>query len=230
MFKDNNCINYIMSKVFDIEHITKYLTIFKNKKKELNTFLKSYMEIINEDNLKPLFSQTTRYNQFPKNKYIVNNQLKNPLYKKNKDAWAPNNNIETLVKKIKIILNKITNSNYDKLVMEFNYIITNLYTITDIEEITKYIYNKILKDKEFHSIYFKLCKTIWYNKTTKYNIINIVKKNNNYYWEYKNCDIKYDKKFNTIDSLKNNINNTINFKNILIRIINNIIYNKDEYF
>jgi len=217
-----------MLKIYNINFIKSFLNLYKNKTDILNNFIESYNVIITNDNEKPLFSQTTRYNQFPKNKYLVT-QLKNPLYKKENNIWLSKNS-DSIKKKIKIILNKITKNNYDKLCIDFNNILKTVNNLDVINEINNYICNKLTNDKEFHYIYIKLCKNIWYNTNLKYNIIDIVKKKNLYYWGYKGKEINYDKHFEKVELLKNNINSTINFRNIFINIIKKKLLEKDILF
>jgi hypothetical protein len=217
-----------MLKIYNKNFIKSYLNLYIDKTDKLDNFIENYSVIITNDNEKPLFSQTTRYNQFPKNKYIIT-QLKNPLYNKEKNVWLSKNS-DSIKKKIKIILNKITKNNYDKLSVDFNNILNNINNISSIHEINNYICNKLTNDKEFHYIYIKLCKNIWYNNNIKYNIIDIVKKNNIYYWGYKGDNINYNKQYNSIELLKKNINTSINFRNIFINLIVNKLIQKDELF
>ena len=133
-----------MLKIYNINFIKSFLNLYKNKTDILNNFIESYNVIITNDNEKPLFSQTTRYNQFPKNKYLVT-QLKNPLYKKENNIWLSKNS-DSIKKKIKIILNKITKNNYDKLCIDFNNILKTVNNLDTINEINNYICNKLTND------------------------------------------------------------------------------------
>ena len=219
-----------MSILININDIKKYINIFNKKCNKLNNFLKSYEVIVSEDNVKPIFSQTTRYNQFPKNKYSYSNKP-NPLFNINNNAWIPTKNEnECFLKKIKIILNKITPNNFDKIIINFIEIINKINDIDNIKEINKILILKIIKDKEFHNMYFKLCKTIWNNDTLRYNIIKIYKKTNKYYWQYNGKENDFIQPFNIIDTIKSNINSTINFKKMLITDLLFEINNKNIYF
>ena len=219
--------------VYQPDFILNHLSLFINKNNNLIKFLRKYDEIIKLDKKKPLFSLTDRYNTFPKQHKFERLPDKNFL-KKGDHAWCPTTNNNNMVKIIKGILNKITDKNYKELSNELllNLLKFNMYDMFDV--LIKEILEKCIYDNKYHYIYINLCKMIWNNKEIYYNITTISKLDDKYYWN-KNVEIKNTKlygAFNSIEDVKKNIIETLNFKDNLINYfckeytIKNILFNE----
>ena len=186
------------------------------KIEELNDFVTMYQGLIDEDNVKPLFSQTYKYDLFPKKKIYKRLKIKN------KNAWTPNipkTNIEKINKTIKIILNKITEKNYNTLIETLVCEINKFNTSDVLEILTHEIIKKIIFDKNFHNIYIKLCNRIWSMKSWHEDLVTIVvDEDNKLYW-HKNSnnedDVKLNGPHNSEQEIREYTNKYINFKYIL---------------
>lgn len=161
--------------MYTIEFINSIESKYQSLRIDNDNFLSFYNKYLELDNIKPLFISKT------KNKYKKINNL-------NEDIWkitVLNNNIELFKKNIKIILNKLSENNFDilfeSIICELNK--NNSYEIIDI--IIKEIINKIIFDKKFHNVYAKLIMLLNNNKFIL-NFLTIIENNNELYWYFNN--------------------------------------------
>ena len=71
---------------------------------------------------------------------------------KGENAWSPTKN-KNIIKECKIILNKLTLNNSNKLINDFIFKISKISCINKIINILNEIFKKTLTDNEFHDIY-----------------------------------------------------------------------------
>lgn len=110
----------------------------------------------------------SHYNHNNRNKNKNNNDNKpKEILVKSSTAWDPSKNKNNGIKKdsskkIKGILNKITNDNFDKLILKLKKELkeTKLEG-EDLDNISKLMLKKICYDKKFHELYIKICDVIW---------------------------------------------------------------------
>jgi len=114
--------NIIPLRIYNYKDLLLLLDNFKDKDNNLNDFIKEYEEIIHKDKKKPLFSLTSKYSSFPKKKFERGESTQSS----NDNNWLPSNDTfykpvievnedDKINTTIKIILNKITNDNYEKI-------------------------------------------------------------------------------------------------------------------
>ena len=197
-------------------------------------FLENYKSIEHEDFKKPVFSQTSKFKKIPNNfknyKYlkIIRDNEDNEIEKKN--VWKflnPTEENDKISVIIKTFLNKISEETYKKISNDF---INELLLIKNnniFEILSKEIINKCLFDTKYRNLYINLCNKIWNNKMIHYNLINIIIKENEYYWEYNN---EMYGPFNNELNAKNDAFNKINFKKYFIDYIQKLYLIKDFSF
>src|SRR5690606_2705142 len=95
------------------------------------------------------------------------------------------NDIELFKKNIKIILNKLSENNFDILFESIMCEINKNNTFEIINIIINEIINKIIFDKKFHNVYAKLIGLL---NNSKYilNFVTIFENNNELYWYFNN--------------------------------------------
>ena len=201
-------------------------------------FLENYKSIEHEDFKKPVFSQTSKFKKIPNNfknyKYLKNirDNENNENNEKNekKNVWTflnPTEENDKISMMIKTFLNKISEETYKKISNDF---INELLLIKNneiFEILSKEIINKCLFDTKYRSLYINLCYKIWNNKIIHYNLINIINKDTEYYWEYNN---EVYGPFNNELNAKNDVFNKINFKKYFIDYIQQLYLAKNFSF
>jgi len=206
---------------------------------DLNVFLsyKTYHNVQEldssvQDLLSVLFGNTEKYKNLKKTKKNIN-ILKNQKLQNKKD---------NIVNRVNLILNKLSESNIDNLVIEF---LENINQVSQehFEDIQKAIYFKTMSEINFVKIYLKFLKVIGYlyNKVQSYDLsffISIVEMKFNI--DYKQQPISNDK-YNfliELDGETKRINNMILIKNLvelnfisnkLIPVCDKIILNQTTY-
>jgi len=218
-----------MVQIYSPDFILSFQTIIKTKVHKIEDFVNTYNKLIDQDHIKPLFSQTNKYDLFPKKKSFKKFRIKN------KNVWSPTipkTNNEKIKKTIKIILNKITEKNYNTLI-ETLICEINKFTSYDILEIlSKEIPNKIIYDCNFQNIYVKLCSRIWSMKKWHENLITIVVDDNDKFYWHKNTSLEDNKlngPYNTEEEIREYTNKCINFKYVLLDTLYKKFKNKDKY-
>jgi len=168
---------------------------------------------------------------------------------KNYPIKKPNNKIkdlcnhETISNKVNLILNKLSEINFDKIILEFLEII-NQISITEYEEFQKTIYIKILSEINFITIYLKFLELInnLYFKVQNYTLEFLVTSIElKFKLDYIDNFIIDDNKYlyiNNITDDSNRINNLILIKSLinfnllsneLITDCENILFNQIKY-
>ena len=186
---------------------------------DINTFL----SFKTNEEVKQLDSKTVSYFS----EFIELND-RNKRYKKN--IKKPNINIlknqkiqnkkENIINKVNFILNKLSESNIDSLVIEFVEKI-NQIDIENFEEIQKTFYLKIIFEINFINIYLQFLKILGniYNQVQKYDLsyfLSIVE--HKFKLDYTNYNLNLNPKFNFINDLDGEpkrINNLILIKNLI---------------
>jgi len=171
-----------------------FLLSFKDHLDVQNFFL----DIIDSDNI------VKNYNKNDKNKYFkkpLNNSLKKEI---------------SSVNKFNLILNKLSETNFNNIIIEFIENI-NFLTFNEYNEFQKIIYLKILTDINYIDLYLRFLELInyVYNTVLNYNL-NYILELVNIKFNFDYLDIENDK-FDFINNLNINdsrINNIILIKNL----------------
>jgi hypothetical protein len=217
---------------------------YKNNEnfKDFYCFLDFYKDIINDDNKKPVFIQST------KNKKNNNsNQQNSKGYKyfkinreqeenNNKKGWSIKNFIKDDEKNIvfiKTTLNKISDETYEVISNELlNEIHKMDYDESIFEILTNEIINKCIYEYKYRKLYINLCSKIWNDIDFHKKIFFIEQDEDNdkYFYVNKNNGEKSSVLFNTVDSLYNHIFVNNNFKKYFVNNLKNIIYGFDNTY
>ena len=206
----------------------------KNNVELFNNFMKNYKDIENEDFKKPIFSQTSKFKKIPNNlknyKYLKINRDDEP-----KNTWnfsLPKNELEKISIIVKSYLNKITDTTYKKISVEFIneiLLIQNNMDETLFEILSKELLSKCLFDTKYRSLYINLCSKIWTNKQLHYNIVHTSQNNNNHFWQFKSGG-KMNGPFTNETDMKNDIYIKTNFKIFFINYIQKLYKQQDLEF
>jgi hypothetical protein len=206
---------------------------------DLNVFLtyKTYhnvqeLDSNTQDLLSVLFGNTEKYKNLKKTKKNIN-ILKNQKLQNKKD---------NIVNRVNLILNKLSESNIDNLIIEFIENI-NQVSLENFEDIQKAFYFKIMSEINFVKIYLKFFKVIGYlySKVQSYDLsffISIVEtKFNIDYMQYPLNSDKYTfliemegetKRMNNMVLIKNLVE--LNFmSDKLIQVCDKVILNQTTY-
>jgi hypothetical protein len=192
-------------------------------------FIENYKEIENEDFKKPIFSQTSKFKKIPGN-YKNYKYLKINRDDEEKNIWIfenPTNEIDKISILIKTYLNKISQDTYKKVSTEFMNELILIENHSLFEILSTEILNKCLFDNKYRNLYINLCFRIWTNKQLHYNLTNIVNKNGNYFWKYKNNEHLLEGPFESENNVKLDIFNTLSFKKYFLNHIQKLYINKD---
>jgi len=171
-----------------------------------------------QDILSVLFGNTEKYKNLKKAKKNIN-ILKNQKLQNKKDS---------IVNRVNLILNKLSESNIDNLVIEFIENI-NQVSLENFEDIQKAFYFKIMAEVNFVKIYLKFLKIIGYlyNKVQSYDLsffISIVEYKFNI--DYMQFPINSEDRYSFLSEMEGEtkrINNMILIKNL---VENDIISDK----
>ncbi len=223
----NDLISFNLEEYIKIICENESFAIFSN-------FLENYKDIEHEDFKKPIFSQTSKFKKIPNNfknyKYLKINRDNDEYESEKKNNWTfenPKEDNEKISILIKTYLNKISEDTYKKISGDF---INELILIKNnnlFEILCSEILNKCLFDNKYRNLYINLCYKIWNNKQIHNNLINIITKDESYYWEYED---KMFGPFNTEINAKNDAFNKINFKRYFLNYIQKLYLIKDFSF
>lgn len=200
-------------------------------------FLDFYKDIINDDNKKPVFIQSS------KNKKGGSSQQNSKGYKyfkinreqEDKKGWCIKNFIKDDEKNIvfiKTTLNKISDESYEVISNELlNEIYKMDYDESMFEILTHEIINKCIYEYKYRKLYINLCSKLW-NDIDFHKKIFFVEKDEDdkYFYVNKNTGESSDKLFNSIESLYNHIFVNNNFKKYFVNNLKNIIYGFDNTY
>jgi hypothetical protein len=198
-------------------------------------FFEKYKEIENEDFKKPIFSQTTKFKKMP-NQYKNFKNFKNFKSKnkeETKNTWSFENPVEDNNKIIILIntyLNKISEDTYKSISNNF---IEELLLV-DNPNLFNLLASEILKkcifDVKYRNLYLYICQKIWCNRQLHYNLVNIVEKDNLFYWNLKTDSTKQSNAFLNENAINNDIFLKLNFKKYFINYIQELYFKKDYSF
>ena len=214
------------------ENINENINENKNKSFEIFfEFISSYKEIENEDLKKPIFSQTTKFKKNPNNYKNYKNYKYLKISRENEEVvntWnfdSPTDESDKISVMIKSSLNKISQDTYKNISIEFIKELEEVKYCNNLFDIlSKEIINKCLFDNKYRLLYINLCNKIWNNRIIHYNLVNIVNKEDNFFWDYENQTYG---PFNKEIDAKNDIFNKLNFKKFFVNYIQKLYINKD---
>jgi hypothetical protein len=179
-------IVYSISSLLELSSKTEELSVLFPF---LESFFGSYSQKVTEDQKTPLFSKTTKYNNFPvrcqwkgssdKNKYKSNEPQKKtsvPIQVISpKEEWrrdTENKDVMVLTKIQKVsgikglaikVLNKLTDNNFEIQSSELLKVLCENKEKTSVIIIANLILEKVWYDKSFYKLYVKLCEKLWNN-------------------------------------------------------------------
>jgi len=184
--------NIIPLRIYNYKDLFLLLDNFKDKDNNLNDFIKEYEEIIQKDKKKPLFSLTSKYSSFPKKKFERGDStISSSNENNNNNNWLPPtdtfykpviqiNEDNKINSSIKMILNKITNDNYDKISVELLEFLKKIKTKNNLIVLSHEILKKNMYDSKYQNLYIDLSFKIWTKKDILNNIIVINENNGEY--------------------------------------------------
>jgi hypothetical protein len=223
----NDLISFNTEEYIKIIYENESFTIFSN-------FLENYKDIEHEDFKKPIFSQTSKFKKIPNNfknyKYLKINRDNEDNENEKKNNWTfenPKEDNEKISILIKTYLNKISEDTYKKISSDFMNELILIKNINLFEILCTEILNKCLFDNKYRNLYINLCYKIWNNKQIHYNLIELVTKDDCYYWEFNE---KINGPFNSELNAKNDAFNKINFKKYFLNHIQKLYLIKDFSF
>jgi hypothetical protein len=223
----NDLISFNTEEYIKIIYENESFTIFSN-------FLENYKDIEHEDFKKPIFSQTSKFKKIPNNfknyKYLKINRDNEDNENEKKNNWTfenPKEDNEKISILIKTYLNKISEDTYKKISSDFMNELILIKNINLFEILCTEILNKCLFDNKYRNLYINLCYKIWNNKQIHYNLIELVTKDDSYYWEFNE---KINGPFNSELNAKNDAFNKINFKKYFLNHIQKLYLIKDFSF
>ena len=177
-------------------------------------------------------------NLFNSNYDIKQKKNKKVFIKKSENNILKNSKLQSMkdkiVNKVNLILNKLSDTNIDNLVIEFIQNI-KLNNIDDYNEFLQSIYNKIISEVNFIKNYLSFFKIITYiyekcyNYTTKYFFDIIENKFKENYSSIELLEYDENKRLNNLILIKELININL-LKNTIIENINEIIINQTNFY
>jgi hypothetical protein len=179
-------IVYSISSLLELSSKTEELSVLFPF---LESFFGSYSQKVTEDQKTPLFSKTTKYNNFPvrcqwkgssdKNKYKFNEPQKKisvPIPEiSHKEEWRKDTESKDVMVLTKIqklsgikglaikVLNKLTDNNFEIQSSELLKVLCENKEKTSVVIIANLILEKVWYDKSFYKLYVKLCEKLWSN-------------------------------------------------------------------
>jgi len=190
----------------------------------LESFVGEYSEKVSEDEKVPLFSYTTKYNNFPvrsnfKKKEWRNSKIEKTIIKKE-------NNIRENATRI---LNKLTKENFDEQSQELlDFLIKNKQE-DSVSVIANIIFNKICYDNAFYELYYKLCSKLWSNNEWISESYKIYKKKGFYYKILITKEKSEKGPFKTEEDAIKEASLKVNLKSIFLGLCRNIFYGREYY-
>jgi hypothetical protein len=182
--------------------------------KLINNFITIYNIIEDEDNKKPVFSTTYKYNAYKSRNKEYKKKKKKNVWKKIK----PENEIKKIELKIRSNLNKMNDDVYNDILLNLK---KNLLEIDDICILNYFInilYEKIIFDKKFQKKYLDMLDELSNYNLIYNNYIEYKNKKNKFYWNLiNNPEIHgpFKNKELAFKSIKNELNLNSLFLNIL---------------
>jgi hypothetical protein len=238
--------NNLPQNIYNYKDLLKILDDYKEKDESLNNFIKEYEEIIQKDKKKPLFSLTSKYSSFPKKKFERGESTQSS----NDNNWLPStdtfykpvievNEDDKINTNIKIILNKITNDNYEKISVELLEFLKKIKTKNNLMVLSEEILKKNMYDSKYQNLYIDLSYKIWTKKEILNNIIVIYENDEGYSYRLNgeniqknqitsNGEIRKNVEINTNEDIKNKNEDREIYKNK--NDIYKILYTKYNFY
>lgn len=204
----------------------------------LESFIKEYSQKVTEDKKVPLFSHTSKYNNFP-----VRRQWKNTDDRRTKPKpdWRQQKLEITIIKKENSIrenatriLNKLTENNFEKQSSELLTFLIKNKQKDSVSVIAKLILEKICYDKAFYSLYVKLCHDLWSNDewiSDCFQVHCVDKKDYfyNVFFEPKSNISATKGPYKTEEKAIKNALKMVNFKSVFLGLCRDIFYNRSTF-
>lgn len=221
----------------------------------LESFVGKYSQKVTEDKKVPLFSKTSKYNNFPvRCQWKGGNNEKsdnfdrrkernyNDNYQKNKWRNKEKPSIEKLVptkinkvlgiKGLAIkVLNKITENNFEKQSDELLKVLVNNKEKESVLVIANLVLEKIWYDKGFYELYVRLCKKLWENNEWITECYKIHTKSDKFFYSLE-FGIKKSTLEGPFQNKKIAIDEAIkkcNFKSIFLALCRDNFYNREKF-
>jgi hypothetical protein len=224
----------------------------------LKSFYGKYSQKVSEDRKIPLFSKTSKYNNFPvrcqwkggSSDKKCDNSRTNTHYVKNewrKDKETSSSSLKMPPTKIQKasgikglaikILNKITNNNFIKQSDELLKILLENKEKESVLIIANLILEKVWYDKGFYTLYVNLCKKLWENDewvSDGYKITSTKKGNIVKYYYTVNFDVSktpspINGPFDSHQKALDEAKKNCNFRSVFISICRDNFYKRAEY-
>ena len=202
-------------------------------------FLDFYKDIINDDNKKPVFIQSSKNkkggNQQNSKGYKYFKINREQEENNNKKGWCIKNFIKDDEKNIvfiKTTLNKISDETYEVISNELLNEINKMdYDESIFEILTNEIINKCIYEYKYRKLYINLCSKIWNNIYFHKKLFFVEKDDDDkYFYVNKNNGESTSNLFNTPESLYEHIFVNNNFKKYFVNNLKNIIYGFDNTY
>lgn len=243
--------------VYSVKFIKSFRPFYNKKVPEIQKFLELYTDIEKKDFIKPIYSETNKYNSFPSfahhsngnghgKKYgngyhkkggLGGGKKKKPVFmKKGSNAWqpyTPSSNGEKIKKIVISNFNKLTADNFDQV---SDQLISDLKSIDCSDVLTilgAEVLKKLLFDKGFYKVYVNLCKKIWSLQTWHDKLVTIIEDDGSFYWCENKINVDEDMKINgpyeTMEKLRVVSRREINFRKYLMNMMYAEFCKMDEY-
>ena len=226
--------------IYTPEFIFSFKAINNKRMPELEEFLSIYHGVEEQDKIKPIFSQTTKYKSFPLNfipkKFSkkMGNGKRKLLVRGGEGTWRPYTPLTSVEKMKQIIvstLNKLTNKNFSEMSGE---LLKSLYSIncTDaLHLLATEILKKAYYDSDYIHLYVTLASRIWSNREWHRTLITIISNSETeFYWCENKLEVQdsisFNGPFTTDKEAISDAMNTINFKKNLLAICQNEFVNR----
>jgi hypothetical protein len=221
----------------------------------LESFFGSYSQKVTENQKIPLFSKTTKYNNFPvrckwkssdkksENKKCVEDRevkdVKSPIKEWRKESEPLM--IPTKIQKVSGIkglaikvLNKITETNFEVQSTELLKVLCENKEKMSVAIISNLILEKIWYDKSFYKLYVNLCKKLWENNewvSECYEVSYIQKGKKKEYFYTLSFESKQSLKgpFKTNKLAKEKAIKMANFKTVFVALCRDNFYRREEF-
>ena len=198
---------------------------------ELSDFLKTYeqIEIKTPD---PIYSNKKNYLWRKRCKF---NSKDFEKYLKNK--WTPNlpkNDREKIQRVVIANLNKLNEKKFTIITKELLDSLETLMYFETYEILIKELINKVKIDKHYIKIYGRLVNELFINKRWQKRIITLTNTDEGIYWSVNKLDMAEEERefigpFDTEKDAYYDALKTYSFEREIIKKINSIFYNRDEF-
>lgn len=185
-----NYVDDIQNFAMDSYLIDKYES---DKIHSVTQFLELYKMIEDEDSKKPIFSQTAKFKKFPNHlkyyKYVKFSRENNTP-----KGWSivrPESESDKIILFINTCLNKITEVNFESIIMEWIEQFSQLDNPDLFELIFNGIYEKCINDSKHLHLYIQLAHATWDNEQIHRSRYEIVQLENDYYVQFKYAEKEY---------------------------------------